>query len=125
VDDGDKALVDGERISLRLEPEDLELIDEFVAQHPEFSNRSHLARMALRAFIEKDDATISKSSNDRVAITISGRMRGVIEKLVEDKYYASVEQGIEFELHKIFLSKRMASAIDQANEDDKKILERM
>lgn len=44
--------MDGERISLRLEADDLELLDAFIVKHPEYSNRSNLARVAIRSFIE-------------------------------------------------------------------------
>jgi Arc/MetJ-type ribon-helix-helix transcriptional regulator len=49
--------MDGERISLRLEPEDLELLDAFIRKHPEYSNRSNFARIALRSFIERVEGT--------------------------------------------------------------------
>lgn len=49
--------MDGERISLRLEPEDLELLDAFIEKHPEYSNRSNFARVALRSFIESFEGT--------------------------------------------------------------------
>jgi Arc/MetJ-type ribon-helix-helix transcriptional regulator len=44
--------MDGERISLRLEADDLELMDAFIVKHPEYSNRSNFARMAIRSFID-------------------------------------------------------------------------
>jgi Arc/MetJ-type ribon-helix-helix transcriptional regulator len=49
--------MDGERISLRLEPEDLELLDAFIERHPEYSNRSNFARVAIRSFIEQSEGT--------------------------------------------------------------------
>ena len=68
--------MDGERISLRLEPEDLILLDGFIKKHPEYSNRSNFARVAIRSFIEQfegDRATeatkLGKKSN---VMTIEG-----------------------------------------------------
>jgi Arc/MetJ-type ribon-helix-helix transcriptional regulator len=49
--------MDGERISLRLEADDLELMDAFIIRHPEYSNRSNFARMAIRSFIDNFKGT--------------------------------------------------------------------
>lgn len=118
--------VDGERISLRLEPEDLELIDDFVDQHPEFSNRSHLARMAIRAFIEKDGVAISKpSDNNRVTVTLSGRQKNVLEQLVTQGDVVSMEYAIQDAIQRIYMTKRMSEAIDEAHEEVKKLVNRM
>jgi Arc/MetJ-type ribon-helix-helix transcriptional regulator len=117
--------VDGERISLRLEPEDLELIDEFVDQHPEFSNRSHLARMAIRAFIEKDGVAVSKPSGNRVTVTLSGRQKEVLEQLVTQGDILSMEYAIQDAIQKIYMTKRMTEAIDEAHEEVKTKLGRM
>ena len=44
--------LEGERITLRLDTEDLKLIDDFIANSNEFSNRSQLTRAAIRAYVE-------------------------------------------------------------------------
>jgi len=53
-----------------LEPEDLELLDAFISRHPEYSNRSNFARVAIRSFIEKFDGSrsteVTKSSKSNV-----------------------------------------------------------
>ncbi len=54
--------MDGERISLRLEPEDLVLLDAFIEKHPEYSNRSNFARVAFRSFIERLDGDHNRST---------------------------------------------------------------
>jgi len=118
-------MVDAERISLRLEPEDLELIDDFVEQHPEFSNRSHLARMAIRAFIEKDGVAVSKPSGNRVTVTLSGRQKDVLEHLVSQGDLVSMEYAIQDAIQRIYMAKRMPEAIDEAQEEVKKIVKNM
>jgi Arc/MetJ-type ribon-helix-helix transcriptional regulator len=45
---------DGERITLRLEQDDVVLIDNYIDIHPEYSSRSHLARMAIRSLVKRD-----------------------------------------------------------------------
>lgn len=117
--------MDGERISLRLEPEDLELIDNFVAKHPEYSNRSHLARIALRSFIEKD-AVIAKPSKDRVTENVPSAIRAIIERMVDEGYYSSTQAAIEEALRDFFLPKaKMQELKEKLFTDDRKVIERM
>lgn len=50
-----------------MEPEDLEILDAFIKKHPEYSNRSNFARIALRSFIERVEGTSkTASTNDEV-----------------------------------------------------------
>jgi Arc/MetJ-type ribon-helix-helix transcriptional regulator len=118
--------VDGERISLRLEEEDLELIDEFVEKRPEYSNRSHLARMAIRSFIERDGGVSGQSSENRVSVRVPGAIHSMIEKLVEMGYYTSIEEVVEEVLRKEFLPKeKMEDVKGKLFDEEKKILDRM
>ena len=87
-------MVDVERISLRLEAEDLELIDDFVDRHPEFSNRSHLARMAIRAFIEKDGSSAPKTNSNHVTIVMPARIKSIIEHQVEEGWHTTIDEAI-------------------------------
>jgi Arc/MetJ-type ribon-helix-helix transcriptional regulator len=84
--------LDGERISLRLEPEDLELLDDFIEKHPEYSNRSNFARVAIRSFIEQFDGDrtteITKSSKKSNVITIE------VPRFAHDVIMSSVRAGI-------------------------------
>jgi Arc/MetJ-type ribon-helix-helix transcriptional regulator len=118
--------LDNERISLRLEVEDLELIDDFVGKHPEFSNRSHLARIALRHYIEKDAANVIKPSKDRSAVKIPGAILAIIERMVEDGYYSSVDTAIEEAVREHFLSKPKMDELKATTfEDGRKAIARM
>jgi Arc/MetJ-type ribon-helix-helix transcriptional regulator len=119
-------IMDGERISLRLEPEDLALIDDFVDQHPEFSNRSHLARIALRAFIESDGGSAPKSDGNRVTVQLPARLRSIIEGQVEEGWFVSIDSAIEQALHTKFLTPVQKDDINaRSYEKDRKVLERM
>jgi Arc/MetJ-type ribon-helix-helix transcriptional regulator len=118
--------LDNERISLRLDVEDLELIDEFVAKHPEFSNRSHLARIALRNYIERDAGIQTKSTNDRAAVKIPGAIKGIIDKMVEDGYYSSVDAAVEDALREQFLPRtKMQEVKESVFEETKKAISHM
>ncbi len=82
--------MDGERISLRLEPEDLTLLDAFIEKHPEYSNRSNFARVAIRSFIEQFEGSrttgiASKKSN---VITIE------VPRFAHETIMTSVRAGI-------------------------------
>lgn len=84
--------MDGERISLRLEPEDLELLDAFISRHPEYSNRSNFARVAIRSFIEQfegDRTTgIAKTNPKGNVITIE------VPRFAHETIMTSVRAGI-------------------------------
>ena len=84
--------MDGERISLRLEPEDLVLLDEFIQKHPEYSNRSNFARVAIRSFIERLDG---EQKPDHV---IHGSKKNVITveipRMAHDTIMDSVRAGM-------------------------------
>jgi Arc/MetJ-type ribon-helix-helix transcriptional regulator len=97
--------MDGERITLRLEAEDLDLIDKFVERRPEFSNRSHLARVALRAFIQgAQSAPTPEERGNRVAIDVPKAILREIEELVRNGYYTSIGGAIEEAIRKEFLT---------------------
>jgi len=101
-----------------LDAEDLELIDDFVAKHPEFSNRSHLARIALRNYIEKESLQPAKPSKDRAAAKIPAVIKGVIDRMVEDGYYSSVDTAIEDALREFFLPKERLKEVKESSFDE-------
>jgi Arc/MetJ-type ribon-helix-helix transcriptional regulator len=98
--------VEGERISLRLEGEVLELIDEFIEGHPEISNRSQLARIALRAFIDRDGGTrVEGSGKGEMVIKVPPAVGSIMEGMVEEGYFNSVEEIVVECLRKEFVSR--------------------
>lgn len=98
--------MDGERITLRLEAEDLELIDEFVEKRPEFSNRSHLARVAIRAYIEgAGSPSASEERGARVTVEMPKAVLHVLNAMVKEGYFNSIADAIEETVRKEFVSK--------------------
>jgi len=98
--------MDGERISLRLGCEELELIDRFIEEHPEFSNRSQLARIAVRSFIEsKSEPEPPGTRSNRVVVEIPKLALEVIEGMTRAGIYNSVGGAIEDCVRKEFVSK--------------------
>ncbi|MCX6652992.1 MAG: ribbon-helix-helix domain-containing protein [Methanomassiliicoccales archaeon] len=96
--------MDGERITLRLEPEDLELLDSFIEKRPEFASRSQLARMAIRAFIEGAQvSSVSEEMGNRVTVELPRAALFVVQAMVREGVYNSVGGAIEETVRKEFL----------------------
>ncbi len=100
--------MDGERISLRLETEDLELLDEFIEKHPEYSNRSNLARVAFRSFIEqiegakKTSAVKNDVEDNVISVKVPLVVHNTIMNSVRVGIYNSAEDAIVECLRKRF-----------------------
>jgi len=88
---------ENERITLRLDAEDLKLLDEFIASSREFSNRSQLARAAIRAYIEARESgaegTTSKRPND-VVVQLPPLVVDTIAHLVAQGVYSSTSEAV-------------------------------
>jgi Arc/MetJ-type ribon-helix-helix transcriptional regulator len=117
--------MDGERITLRLEPEDLELIDEFVKKRPEYSNRSQLARVAIRAFIEgAQGSPASEERGTRVTVEVPRAVLHILSTMVKEGYYTSIGGAIEETIRKEFVTKEhLDEAKKRAHETRKSTLE--
>lgn len=88
--------LESERITLRLDADDLKMIDEFIATSNEFSNRSQLARAAVRAYIEMrasgGQGTTSRSNE--VLVQIPQLVLETIKQLVAEGVYSSVSEAV-------------------------------
>jgi len=88
--------LESERITLRLDADDLKLIDEFIATSNEFSNRSQLARSAVRAYIEMraggGQGTTSKPNE--VLVQIPPLVLETIRQLVNEGVFSSVSEAV-------------------------------
>lgn len=89
------------RISLRLDENEIRAIESFLGSHPEFASRSHLAREAIRAFIDEGKGWKETSASDDVPgrsrsfrVTLAPVEAGVIEKMVAAGYYIDVSDAI-------------------------------
>ncbi len=107
---------DGERITLRLEPEDLTLIDEYLDGHPEFSSRSHLARIAIRSMIVEDDRaeeTVETSpKRNTITVEIPTAIFAVMEDSIRRGEYTSFQTVIEELVRGRFLSREVSTALN-------------
>ena len=80
---------ENERITLRLERDNLERIDAFLEDHPDFRNRSQLCRDAVQTFIEN----VTQGGNT-VRLKIPTRILETIDHLVSDGHYNDREDAI-------------------------------
>jgi len=96
--------MDGERITMRLESEDLELLDGFLEKHPEYASRSHLARIAIREFIEgAQGPQVSEERAAKVTMQLPRAALYVIEAMVREGIFSSAGGAIEEAVRKEFL----------------------
>jgi metal-responsive CopG/Arc/MetJ family transcriptional regulator len=89
--------LENERITIRLDQEDLKILDEFIAESREFSNRSQLARAAIRAYVEAKsagvDGTIGKKPNE-VVVTLPPLVLDMIAHLVAEGVYSTISEAV-------------------------------
>jgi len=112
---------DNGRITLRLEKENLQLIDAFLEQNPRFRNRSQLARDAVQTFIEN----VTQGGNT-VALKVPAKVLEVIDHLVSEGYFNDRQDAVvqalrehfdvarikEFEEHKTELQKAKGERVE-------------
>jgi len=80
---------ENERISLRLGPEELRMIDDFLAESNDFSNRSQLARAAIKSFIEKGNGGNEERLPNEVLVVLPPLVLETIKHLIEQGIYRS------------------------------------
>lgn len=84
---------ENERISLRLDADDLCLIDEFIAESNEFSNRSQVARAAIRAYIESRCGSTERAPNE-ILVTLPPLVLDTVRHLIEQGVYNSISEAV-------------------------------
>ncbi|OGS48478.1 MAG: hypothetical protein A3K68_08035 [Euryarchaeota archaeon RBG_16_68_13] len=93
---------ENERISLRLEKENLELIDGFLKNNPSYSNRSQLVRDAVASFIQ-----MVRQGGDTVSLRVPRYFLELIDHLVAEGYFLSREHGIVRAVEEWFSAERV------------------
>ncbi|OGS55905.1 MAG: hypothetical protein A3K60_03310 [Euryarchaeota archaeon RBG_19FT_COMBO_56_21] len=88
--------LESERITIRLDADDLKLIDEFISNSNEFSNRSQLARAAVRAYIEMRAGAGegTKGRPNDILVQMPLLVLDTIKQLVSEGVYSSVSEAI-------------------------------
>jgi len=87
--------LENERITLRLDADDLRLIDEFIASSNEFSNRSQLARAAIRAYVDaKLGCAQGTKTQNEVVVELPPLVLDTIAHLVAEGVYNSTSEAL-------------------------------
>lgn len=105
---------ENERISLRLEKENLELIDAFLEENKSYTNRSQLVREAVQAFIQS-----IREGGNAVTLRIPRYYLDLIDRLVNDGYFLSREHAIVRSIEEWFTRERVKEIQDHKQEVDK------
>ncbi len=80
---------ENDRITLRLERENLAKIDAFIAANPQFGSRSHLCRIALQSFLEGRE-----ESEGGVRLKVPRVLMEYIDSLVDEGYFLDREHAV-------------------------------
>lgn len=89
--------LESERITLRLDADDLKLIDEFISTSNEFSNRSQLARAAVRAYIEMHAygrTEVTGSKPNEILVVLPPLVLETVKQLVAEGVYSSISEAV-------------------------------
>jgi len=88
-------MLENERITLRLDAETLKMIDEFIESSNEFTNRSQLARAALRAYVEmRDGVTEGTNKPNEILVQLPPLVLDTVRHLIEEGVYTSVSEAV-------------------------------
>lgn len=99
---------DNGRITLRLEKDNLQLIDAFLESHPDFRNRSQLCRNAVQSFIEN----VTQGGNT-VTLRIPVKVLESIDHLVSSGYFNDRQDAIVGVLRERFASAETVKAFEE------------
>ena len=88
--------MENERITLRLDADTLKEMDEFIDSSNEFTNRSQLARAAVRAYIEMRAGAGegTKGRPNDILVQMPLLVLDTIKQLVSEGVYSSVSEAI-------------------------------
>jgi Arc/MetJ-type ribon-helix-helix transcriptional regulator len=91
------------RISLRLDDNEIRTIDEFLDTHKDFASRSHLARESIRRFIseengenEQDGSQENQERGRMVKVILAPAEMDLLEQMVKGGYFLSVTDAISY-----------------------------
>ena len=111
---------ENERISLRLGPEELRLIDDFLAESKEFSNRSQLTRAAIKSFIEKGEGSNEVRAPNEVLVVLPPLVLETIKHLVEQGIYSDISEAVADCTRHEFLHKESLEELKKIGNQGKK-----
>ena len=88
-------MLENERITLRLDAETLRMIDEFIQNSNEFTNRSQLARAAMRAYVEvRAGGTEGTNRPNEILVQLPPLVLDTVKHLIAEGVYSSVSEAV-------------------------------
>jgi Arc/MetJ-type ribon-helix-helix transcriptional regulator len=111
---------ENERISLRLGPDELRLIDDFLAESKDFSNRSQLARAAIKSFIEKGSDSTEERAPNEILVVLPPLVLDTIKHLVEQGIYSDISEAVADSTRHEFLHKESLEDLKKVGNQGKK-----
>ncbi len=88
-------MLENERITLRLDAETLRMIDEFIQGSNEFTNRSQLARAAMRAYVEvRAGGAEGTNKPNEILVQLPPLVLDTVKHLVAEGVYSSVSEAV-------------------------------
>ena len=102
-----------EKISLRIDGDELERIDAYLAAHPEEGSRSLFVKNCIRERLNRDAGTpavATKAGCVTIAVELPGKLAAAVEAAVSEEYYTDVSDYI-----RMVLRERMSGLREQAN----------
>ncbi len=88
--------MNGTRLTIRLSDVEIDEIDDFLARHPEYRNRSEFIRNALMSYIKMADRGLLKEKGMKVEV--EDRVLDVLEEYVDYKYFRDMGDLITYVL---------------------------
>ena len=87
-----------EKISLRIEADELLRIDAYLADHPEEGSRSLFVKNCIRERLNRDAGTpavASKAGCVTITVELPGKLAAAVEAAVAEEYYSDVSDYIK------------------------------
>jgi Arc/MetJ-type ribon-helix-helix transcriptional regulator len=111
-------MLENERITLRLDAETLRMIDEFIQSSNEFTNRSQLARAAMRAYVEvRAGGTEGTNKPNEILVQLPPLVLDTVKHLVAEGVYSSVSEAVADSARHEFLNEEHVRTLKKdANE---------
>ncbi len=89
------------KITMRINEVELDEIDDFVARHPEYHNRSQLIRHAVMEYIKMVERGEFKESKRGFCVEMNDKLTTILEEYVEYQYFGSLSELVSYVLKTI------------------------
>lgn len=85
------------RVTLRIEPSNVERMDSFLDESRDFESRSQLMRAALENYID-----LLERKSDEVVVKLAGSSLGIIDEFIDAGYFVSRSEAVAEAVRKYF-----------------------